>query len=65
MYSSVKTKVRNGGYTSDYFESLLGVRQGECLSPFLFSMYMNDLDVELGKNNNGVNGKHFSQCFGK
>ena len=26
---------------------LQGVRQSECLSPFLFAMYVNDLEAEL------------------
>ena len=32
---------------SDEFSSFLGVRQGECLSPFLLSMYLNDLESVL------------------
>ena len=32
----------------------MGVRQSECLSPFLFAMYINDMEQEL--ENNGVNG---------
>ncbi len=29
---------------SDEFSCTLGVRQGDCLSPFLFSMFANDLE---------------------
>ena len=32
----------------------LGVRQGECLSPFLFSMYVNDLESHLAGQGAGV-----------
>ena len=32
---------------SEPFESYLGVRQGECLLPFLFSMYLNDIEEEF------------------
>ena len=42
MYCEVKTRVRYGGETSNTFNSFLGVRQGESLSPLLFSMYVND-----------------------
>ena len=36
-------KMQKGGY----FGSLLGVRQGECFSPFIFAMDLNDLEDEL------------------
>jgi len=39
---------------SDEYECLLGVRQGECLSPFLFSMFLNDIEDVFFKN--GLNG---------
>ena len=39
---------------TDSFECTLGVRQGESLSPFLFSMYVNDLEDFL--RNNGSTG---------
>ena len=47
MYSNVKTRVRHNGCLGEPFTSNIGVRQGECLSPFLFSMYVNDLEAEL------------------
>ena len=43
IYSTVKSKVKNINILSEAFACNIGVRQGECLSPFLFSMYLNDL----------------------
>ena len=37
---------------SDYFNSLMGVQQGENLSPVLFSLFINDLEKYLEENNN-------------
>lgn len=54
MYSSVKSCVRGPeGLTCD-FDCILGVRQGESLSPFLFAMYVNDLETTL--NTSGITG---------
>ena len=58
MYSMVKTKVFSNGTKSEPFPSSLGVRQGECLSPFLFSMYLNDLEYELTIPNAGIDIGH-------
>ena len=44
MYGSVKAMVKYNNSLSDDFECYLGVRQGEYLSPFLFSMYLNDIE---------------------
>ena len=47
MYETVKSKVRFENQLSEEFSCILGVRQGECLSPFLFSMFLNDLEEEF------------------
>ena len=40
---------------SDSFECLLGVRQGECLLPSLFSMFINKIeDMSIKNGNNGI-----------
>lgn len=44
MYSSIKSRVKQLNTLSNEFPCLLGVRQGECLSPFLFSMFLNDIE---------------------
>ena len=54
MYKGIKSKVQIGHDVSDYFMCKVGVRQGENLSPFLFSIYINDLEEYLLRN--GVNG---------
>ena len=47
MYKCIKSKVKNMNTLSSEFTCYLGVRQGECLSPFLFSMYLNDLEQDF------------------
>ena len=54
MYDSVKSKVKYHNRLSNSFTCQLGVRQGECLSPFLFSMFLNDIEDMFIKN--GTNG---------
>ena len=44
----------SNGIKSSPFYSSLGVRQGECLSPFLFAIYVNDLEVSLNGASAGV-----------
>ena len=54
MYDAIKPMVKSNNNVSEAFSCKIGVRQGECLSPFSFAMYVNDLGQEL--ENNGVNG---------
>ncbi len=47
MYQNVKSCVMVNGKCSEFFNSQIGVRQGENLSPMLFAMYVNDLEKYL------------------
>ena len=57
MYSKIKLCMKNvqarSGDDECFFSSVAGVYQGESLSPFLFSMFLNDLHDNL-KSNDGV-----------
>ena len=44
MYSCTKSFVKACNTQSEPFVCNLGVRQGECLSPFVCAMYINDLE---------------------
>lgn len=51
MYKGIKSKICMNGMSSDLFCCNIGERQGKKLSPFLFSIYINDLeDFLLHKN---------------
>lgn len=43
MYKNIKSCVRINSTCSNFFTSNIGVRQGENLSPLLFSIFLNDL----------------------
>ena len=47
MYEETTASVKHQGILSDIFECNLGVRQGEIISPFLFNLFLNDLDEAL------------------
>ena len=48
MYRQLKNQVRDfQGNLSDPFEGVIGLRQGESLSPLLFALIMNDIESEL------------------
>ncbi|MCG8048238.1 MAG: reverse transcriptase family protein [Candidatus Thiodiazotropha endolucinida] len=44
MYNSVKSRVKFCNQLGEEFCCTLGVRQGECLSPLLFSLFLNDIE---------------------
>ena len=44
MYENVRSRVKHNNTLSEDFSCFLGIRQGESLSPFLFSMYLNDIE---------------------
>ena len=50
MYDQIKTCVFVNGVLSSFFASNIGVRQGENLSPFLFAVFLNDLESFLSSN---------------
>ena len=51
LYNNIKSKIVTKDGSSDFFCCLNGVRQGENLSPFLFSIFLNDLEQFLSNQN--------------
>ena len=50
MYADVKAKVRNGAVFSDIINCTQGVKQGDVCSPVLFSLFVNELALEIIQN---------------
>ena len=61
MYKSAKSCVAINGSLTDNFSCLIGVRQGENLSPLSFSLYLNDLQEFLQEAHMGLthSRRHF------
>ena len=51
MYSNIKSRISTVEVCSAFFPCNTGVRQGENLSPLLFSIFLNDLEHYLLRNN--------------
>ena len=51
MYSNVKSCVKLCNNNSDFFEYAVGLRQGEVMSPILFSLFVNDIEENIINDN--------------
>ena len=62
IYSSSSAQIRINGLLTDSFEVKSGVKQGDIISPVLFSMYLNDLATGVKELNCGIdiNGLNLS-----
>ena len=52
MYDGIKSFVSVNGVSSNYFYSNIGFRQDENLSPFLFTIFLNDIETFLSESQN-------------
>jgi len=50
MYSKVNACVQNCNSYSEYFDIAVGSKQGEIMSPILFSLFVDDLELYLKDN---------------
>ena len=57
MYNNVKARVRCGDKLTDYVNCTAGVKQGDVCSPILFSLFINELALQVIDK-----GRH-SACF--
>ena len=63
MYSNTSNSMNVNNYLTDWFVSEHGVRQGDALSPTLFSLFINDLISELKNTNVGVKIDNVKICI--
>ena len=54
MYENAKSCVKQQTLKSGIFACNMGVRQGENLSPLLFSIFLNDFGETLSEKYNGL-----------
>ena len=64
MYANIKSRIKKQEGVSPFFECCAGVRQGENLSPFLFSIFLNDLEHNFNfEHVPGINCELHSEDF--
>ena len=51
MYQTVKSRVKVSNMLGNEFYCSQGVRQGECLSPMLVSLYLNGIEEQFSHSN--------------
>ena len=61
MYENVKARIRCGAKFTDYINCTRGVKQGDVCSPVLFSLFINELALDII--NNGRHGVSLSSDF--
>ena len=54
LYSNPKSRVILQDYSTDFFDCPVGVKQGDCLSPTLFAIFINDLAIEIKESGVGI-----------
>ena len=55
LYSNPRSRVILNEHETDFFHCPIGVKQGDCLSPTLFAIFINDLAHEIKASNIGIN----------
>ena len=63
LYQNTSACVQINEHFTNWFPTLCGVRQGDNLSPTLFSLFLNDLAVELKSLNSGVKVGNTGICI--
>ena len=54
LYSNPRSRIILNEEKTEYFDCPIGVKQGDCLSPTLFAIFINDLAKELKQSNIGI-----------
>ena len=52
MYASVKSCVKHCSTLTDFFSCEVGLMQGEIISPFLFALFINDVELQMQTDGN-------------